>query len=173
MEQLLVWWIRSGCQHRTQLWDLPARSIICLWIKDAFWWSSANLPKGMRARAIGTEKSPGLVRCWWPQIVTRVFGRRKHYGFILLPFGVAPFLAPLNGAPFDYNYSALKLAICNKSENELLRYYSELPWCLMSVFCSHTLATLLCFVCIFPFLPLSAYFLLGMAVEMYCKLVMA
>ena len=40
----------------------------------------------------------------------------------------------LDGAPFDYNYSDLELAICSKRENEFLRYYSELPRCLLSVF---------------------------------------
>lgn len=60
--------IRDGCQPCTQLWDLPAPSIICLWIKNAFWWSSANLPKGMRRRAIGMKQAPRLLRQGWPQL---------------------------------------------------------------------------------------------------------
>lgn len=79
----------------------------------------------------------------------------------------------LDGAPSECNYSDLKLVICNESENEFLRYYSELSWCLMSVFSSYTLASLLCFVCTLPFPPLSTCFILGMRVEMYCKLVIA
>lgn len=115
-------WIRNGCQHCTQLWELPAQSIICLWIKNAFWCSSANLPKGMRVRAIGIEKASRLVRYWWPQLYVSCSWICMWEEKTLCIYIVTILGSVLDGAPSDYNYSDLKLVIYNKSENEVLRY---------------------------------------------------
>lgn len=128
--------IRDGCQPCTQLWDLPAPSIICLWIKNAFWWSSANLPKGMRVRAIRMKQSPRLVRHGWPQLYvsccyTCIWKEEIVYIFIFIVLSNV-----LYSAPPDHIYSDLKLATYNKSENEFLRYSSEPSWYLMSAFSS-------------------------------------
>lgn len=122
MEQLLVCWVRNGCQHCTQLWDLPAQSIICLWIKNAFWWSSANLPKGMKARAIGIEKFP-RVRHWWPQLCVSwicMWEEKTLCIYIVTILGTV-----LDGAPSDSNYSDLKLVICNKVKMSFWDIYSD------------------------------------------------
>lgn len=137
--------IRDGCQPCTQLWDVPAPSIICLWIKNAFWWSSANLPKGMRVRAIGMKKiSPRLVRHGWPQLFVSCSYRcmwQEEIGYIFYCLGQC--FIWCNTWLF---YSDLKLATYNKSEKEFLRYSSGLLWYLMSAFSSEMLASFLCFV---------------------------